>query len=182
MKLLPESARTIQALLKIAKDEQELQEENIPESQSTSTYISYFANTVSTTLKPEENKSSDVSKQPPALRLTPPYESTTVYQQRPNFNKPQLLAPQTRQPPLQHHSFVFRSKPSTFRDTKKRIQFKNAADIGTSNVSKHQLHHCFICRRNNHRTSDCYYEKPHGRARTKVFVLVIFVIFVIFRV
>ena len=49
MKLLPKSARTTQASLKIANNEQELQEENLPESQSTSTYMPYFANTVSTT-------------------------------------------------------------------------------------------------------------------------------------
>ena len=123
--------------------------------------MSYFANTVSTTLKQEENKSSNVSKQPPFLRRTPPYGSTTVCRQQPNFNKPQRLRLQTRQPPLQSHSFVFRSRPSAFRDAKQRIRFKNAAEIGTSNTSRRQLDHCLICRRNNHRTSDCYYNKPH---------------------
>ncbi|CAF3373720.1 unnamed protein product, partial [Rotaria socialis] len=37
MKLLPESARTTHAFLKIAKDEQELQEEDSPEQPTTST-------------------------------------------------------------------------------------------------------------------------------------------------
>ena len=49
MKSLLKSARTTQAFLKIANSEQELQEENLPESQSTSVYVPYFANTVSTT-------------------------------------------------------------------------------------------------------------------------------------
>ena len=62
MKSLPESARTTQAFLKIAKDEQELQEENFLESQSTSAYMPYFANTVSTTFQQKENKSSSILK------------------------------------------------------------------------------------------------------------------------
>ncbi|CAF2038712.1 unnamed protein product [Rotaria magnacalcarata] len=49
MKALSDSARTTQAFLKIAKDEQELQEENVPERETTAPYIPYFSNTVSTT-------------------------------------------------------------------------------------------------------------------------------------
>ena len=86
MKLLSESARTTQAFLKIAKDEQELQEENFPEPQPTSAYMPYFRNTVSTTLQQTANTSSNVLKQPTCLRTTAPYESKTVYQQRSNFN------------------------------------------------------------------------------------------------
>ena len=80
MKLLSESARTTQAFLKIAKDEQELQEENFSEPQPTSAYMPYFENTVSTTLQQKENTSSNVLKQPTSLRTTTPYESKTVYQ------------------------------------------------------------------------------------------------------
>ncbi|CAF4851876.1 unnamed protein product, partial [Rotaria socialis] len=51
MKALSDSARTTQVFLKIAKDEQELQEENVPERETTAPYVPYFSNTVSTTLK-----------------------------------------------------------------------------------------------------------------------------------
>ncbi|CAF1440326.1 unnamed protein product [Didymodactylos carnosus] len=50
MKALTESARAIQAFFKIAKDDQELQQENFSELQSTQSYLRYFDNTVSTTL------------------------------------------------------------------------------------------------------------------------------------
>jgi hypothetical protein len=48
MKLLSEFARTTQAFLKFAKDEQELQEEKLQESEPTSSYTPYFANTIAT--------------------------------------------------------------------------------------------------------------------------------------
>ncbi|CAF4359936.1 unnamed protein product, partial [Rotaria sordida] len=44
MKLLSESARTMQTFLKIAKDEEELQEENVPGPEPTAPYVSYSAN------------------------------------------------------------------------------------------------------------------------------------------
>ena len=162
MKLLSESARTTQAFLKIAKDEQELQEENFPEPQPTSAYMPYFRNTVSTTLQQKENTSSNVLKQPTSLRTTAPYESKTLYQQRFNFNEPRRPPPRTRQPSLQQHSFVFRPKPSAIRGTKQRIQSENAASIDTLNISRRQSDYCSICRRNNHLTRDCYYKKPNG--------------------
>ncbi|CAM2708521.1 unnamed protein product [Rotaria socialis] len=49
MKLLPESARTTQAFLKIAKDEQELQEENSTEQESSQPYLPFITNTISKT-------------------------------------------------------------------------------------------------------------------------------------
>ncbi|CAF1473560.1 unnamed protein product [Adineta steineri] len=52
MKLLIESARTTKAFLKIAKDEEELQEEHISVPDPTPSYMPYFTNAVSTT-KPQ---------------------------------------------------------------------------------------------------------------------------------
>ncbi|CAF4471863.1 unnamed protein product [Rotaria socialis] len=49
MKSLSESARTTQTFFKIAKDEQKLQDENVPELQATAPYVPYFANAISTT-------------------------------------------------------------------------------------------------------------------------------------
>ncbi|CAF4681154.1 unnamed protein product, partial [Didymodactylos carnosus] len=56
MKALTESARTIQAFFKIAKDEQELQQDNFSELQPTQSYLPYFNNTVSTTLPRTTNQ------------------------------------------------------------------------------------------------------------------------------
>jgi predicted aspartyl protease len=49
MKALSDSARTTQAFFKIAKDEEELLDENVPEPHATAPYVPYFANTVSIT-------------------------------------------------------------------------------------------------------------------------------------
>ena len=62
MKLISDSTRTTQAFLKIAKDEQELQEENFATTESTPSYVPYFEHTVSTTLQQTENVPSNVSK------------------------------------------------------------------------------------------------------------------------
>lgn len=60
MKLLPESAQTTQAFLKIAKDEQEIQED-LFEQESTQPYFPYLVNTVSIALQPTGNNSNKVS-------------------------------------------------------------------------------------------------------------------------
>ncbi|CAF0789965.1 unnamed protein product [Rotaria sordida] len=82
MKLLSESARTTQTFLKIAKDEEELQEENVPGPEPTAPYVPYSANIVSTTLKQTDDIHSNVSKHPYSSRTTTPHESettTTIY-------------------------------------------------------------------------------------------------------
>ena len=80
MKLLPEDSRTTQAFLKIAKDEQELQEENRPESEPIPSYAPYFANTVSTTLQQTEGSHQNRSDHPYSSRTIKSYRTKTTNQ------------------------------------------------------------------------------------------------------
>jgi hypothetical protein len=134
MKLLPEAGRTTQAFLKIAKDEQELQE-HTKESDSTTSYVPYFTNTVSTTIpqssRPHES-ALGAAHRPENSFQTTPYD----YQQR------------TTQRPQTAYRYPSRSadaKSSRPIDGKPR-KFKP----------------CIICQRDNHRTIDCREKKPNG--------------------
>lgn len=109
MKLLPEAARTTQAFLKIAKDEQELQEED----------------PVSTTL--QQTKSADQHTQ---IRHDPPQRFTTshsneLYQQRKNFHEQQRSFPNTHRTSAQHHSFITRPQTEKTRHNTQYNQSRN---------------------------------------------------------
>ncbi|CAF1686109.1 unnamed protein product, partial [Didymodactylos carnosus] len=80
-KLLPESARTIQAFLKIAKDVQELQEEDSSELQPTQSYLPYITNTVSTTAQQTRSNSERI----PTSTYSPS-RHTTYKQYAPSSN------------------------------------------------------------------------------------------------
>jgi hypothetical protein len=162
MKLLSETARTTQAFLKIAKDEQELQEENLSGSEPTPSYIPYFANTVSTTLQQTENILPDASNHPHSSRTFTSHQSKNLYQQRKNFDESQRPPPRTRHVPPQQHSYISRPQSSTLRHDTQRTQGKNATPFDSSNINRRQLNPCQICQQNNHRTIDCYYKKPYG--------------------
>ncbi|CAF4803070.1 unnamed protein product, partial [Rotaria socialis] len=136
MKLLPESARTTQAFLKIAKDEQELQDDS-PEQETTQPYMPYITNTVSTTLQDKRNTSEKnfnsinidfkcrnlTSRPRPILRRQEPHNLPTNYSQR-------------------NQESNVKSYSSTQHDSQRRP--------------------CSICQRISHRTMDCYYKKPYG--------------------
>ncbi|CAF1345271.1 unnamed protein product [Didymodactylos carnosus] len=81
MKALTESARTIQAFFKIAKDEQELQQDNFSELQPTQSYLPYFNNTVSTTLPRTTNQSQN----PPPQTYTNSQPSNVSYRPNPPY-------------------------------------------------------------------------------------------------
>jgi hypothetical protein len=85
MKLLSESARTTRAFLKIAKDEQELQEEISPAP--TPSYVPYFGNTVSTTLRRTESMRPNESSRSYPSQTTTSHQSKSSYQQRKNLNE-----------------------------------------------------------------------------------------------
>ncbi|CAF4686011.1 unnamed protein product, partial [Rotaria sp. Silwood1] len=161
MKLLSESARTTQAFLKIAKDEQELQEENASKPETTS-YVPYFANTVSTTLKQMDDIPSNVPKHSYSPRTITPHEPGSLHQQQKNQIASQRSPPTTRYSPSQQRSFTYTPQSSTFRHKTQNISSKNAASINSSTTNRRQLNPCSICQRNNHRTIDCYYKKPNG--------------------
>ena len=153
MKSLPETARTTQAFLKIAKDEQELQETVDVASEPTTSYVPYFSNTVSTTLHETENIQSTVRKhsQPPS----------TAYQQREKINTRERTTSRTR-PSSQQNSFTYKTNISTARRNTQYIKPQNYTSSNSANINTRQLKPCPICKRNNHRTSDCYYKKPNG--------------------
>ena len=163
MKLLSETARTTQAFLKIAKDEQELQDENRPESEPTPTYTPYFANTVSTTLlQQNEDTRSNNLNQPSSFRTTAPHESRITHQQRSIFTDPQRPLPQTRQSSSQQRSSTFKPQSSTSYRNTQQIKPQNVKSADSWNIKTRQRNPCSICQRNNHRTIDCYFKKPDG--------------------
>ncbi|CAF1170021.1 unnamed protein product [Didymodactylos carnosus] len=81
MKAFTESVRTIQAFFKIAKDEQELQQENFSELQPTQSYLPYFNNTVSTTLPRTTNQFQN----PPPQTYTNSQPSNLSYRPNPPY-------------------------------------------------------------------------------------------------
>lgn len=162
MKSLPESARTTQAFLKIAKDEQELHEETVHESGSTSVYMPYFTNTVSTTLQQKENIYSNASKHSYYPRKITPHEPENFQEQQKGTNIPKPPTSPIHYTSSQQHPVTFRPQSSTFRRNTKHGSLRNAASIDSSYISKRQVKPCLICQRHNHRTKDCYYKKPNG--------------------
>ncbi|CAF1447027.1 unnamed protein product, partial [Rotaria sordida] len=75
MKLLPESARTTQAFLKIAKDEQEFQDEDSFEKEPVQPYLPYITNTISTTSQQTRNNSEKTS----TSTYSPTHEHNSKY-------------------------------------------------------------------------------------------------------
>ncbi|CAF1384265.1 unnamed protein product [Didymodactylos carnosus] len=163
MRLLSETARTTQAFLKIAKDEQELQDENRPEPELPSTYTPYFANTVSTTLlQQNEGTRSTNLNHPPSFRTTAPHESRITQQQRATFNDTPRPSPRIHQSSSQQRSFTFKPRSSTFRRNTQQIKSQNTKSVDPVNIKTRQSNPCSICQRNNHRTIHCYYKKSDG--------------------
>ncbi|CAF2136424.1 unnamed protein product [Rotaria magnacalcarata] len=162
MKALSDSARTTQAFLKIAKDEQELQEENVPERETTAPYIPYFSNTVSTTLKTPENIHPSESQHLHQTQTTNTREANNLYQQQKHFNVQQRSPPRIRHIPSQHHSFNLQSQSSTSRRNIQHIPTEHAASNNSSTMNMRQYGPCSICRRKNHRTIDCHHRKTFG--------------------
>jgi hypothetical protein len=150
MKLLSEPARTTQAFLKIAKDEQELQEENLPESEPTSSYAPYFANAVSTMLQQTKNEPPNTLYHRYHTSKTTPYRSNTPYQQQRNVNS------------SQQRSIASQPKPSAFQRNKQQMHVENDISFNSLNLNARKVNPCLICHQNNHRTIDCYYKKSSG--------------------
>ncbi|CAM4974444.1 unnamed protein product [Rotaria socialis] len=162
MKALSDSARTTQAFFKIAKDEQEPQEENVPERETTAPYVPYFSNTVSTTLKTPENIHPNESQHLHQTQTTNTREVNNLYQQQKHFNVQPRSPPRIRHIPSQHRSFNLQSQSSTSRRNIQHIPTEHAASNNSSTMNMRQYGPCSICQRNNHRTIDCYYKKPFG--------------------
>ena len=106
MKLLSEEEHTTQMFLKVAKDEQELQEESPSTTEANSTsHTPYFANTVATTLRPTENTSTTPSNHSRASRSTTSHQLQRSYRSQKNFETPHRQSSQTRYPSTSQRSY-----------------------------------------------------------------------------
>ncbi|CAF5033360.1 unnamed protein product, partial [Rotaria sp. Silwood1] len=159
MKLLPESARTIQAFLKIAKDEQELQEEDSSELQTTQSYLPYITNTVSTIAQQTRNNSERI----PTSTYSPS-RHTTYKQYAPSFKPLDSLKPQQK-----NYSSTSRPSPILHKREPHYSSINNSSRRQDANIKPYsptqhdsQRRPCDVCQRINHRTIDCYYKKPYG--------------------
>jgi len=161
MKSLSETARTTQAFLKIAKEEQELQEDDLPGHESTTPYAPYFANTVSTALQQTENTFKNSSNHSHPSRTSTSHQFTET-NQRIKVDEQQQPAPRTHYLPPQQRLPTSRPQLSTSRRNTKYIQPRSATSFNSSNTNTRKFNPCQICRQNNHRTIDCYYKKPDG--------------------
>jgi len=163
MKILPESARTTQALLKIAKDEQELQEENSFEPEPIQPYLPYMTNTVSTTSQQTRRKPEDVPKSSYSQPYYGTYHQNKQYVPSSEFLKPLMSESHAHKLTYQQHLIPRQQRPS--HPVTNNAQLSQPENDKSSNSFKQknlQYKPCFICQRNNHRTIDCYYKKPHG--------------------
>ena len=148
LKLLPEAARTTQAFLKIAKDEQELQEHS-KESDSTTSYVPYFTNTVSTTI-PQPNQSNESTS---AMTYRSNRESTTTAAQRPENSFQRQTTPRDSQQWTQRRPHATSRYSARSTDTASSRPFDRTT---------RKFKPCTICQRDNHRMIDCRQKKPDG--------------------
>ncbi|CAF3391230.1 unnamed protein product [Rotaria socialis] len=154
MQLLPESARTAQAFLKIAKDEQELQEENSTEQESTQPYLPFIANKVSTTSKKIQSNSDETttSQYSPPRQTT--YEHTKQYSPSPINHNSSRSKSDGRDFCSQQRSIPRRLEPHhTVTYYTRREQQPNRQPSHPSTQPDSQHRPCSICQRINHRTN-----------------------------
>ena len=161
MKLLSESARTTQAFLKIAKDEQELQRDNTPQYEETPTYSSYFKTTVSATLPQAEKHVSD-SLPSYSRQYVPSHTFNKTHSQNKPFATPQSTTSNSNFIPRkpQTASAWSRSQYPNHEDQRTRTNSKATQDVRTENSRRFDP--CLICQRTSHRTIDCHYKQPNG--------------------
>ena len=146
MKLLAETARTTQAFLKIAKDEQELQEHS-KEPESTASYVPYFTNTVSTTIplqsQPHESTSGTTYRSNRESMMNTAHRPENSFQSTPyDFQQWTTQRPQ----------MAYRRPPRSTND-----QSSRPFDGKTRKFTP-----CILCQRDDHRTIDCRQKKPNG--------------------
>jgi hypothetical protein len=151
LRSLSETDKTTQAFLKIAKAEQELQQENLAEPESTPFYMPYIKNTVSTTLQ----STHDRPHNSPLMRPTDSHSKDPFFRPTTTYYQSQQL-PNTR-------ASAHRPRQSTHQPRFPPTKLEKSE--ATSNRTLKALNHydpCLICKRTNHRTIDCYHKKPNG--------------------
>lgn len=154
MKTLPESTRTTQAFLKIAKDEEELQEHALIQPESTSSVVPYFTNTISTTLQRQQDRGLDPSKHAGAATQPTTYRNTNIQRGKQSSQNYHLEARQRSNHNGRHH-FSSRSDDSTTTVERSKSSYP-------STPYKQRFDPCIICQKKNHRTIDCYQKKASG--------------------
>ena len=162
MKLLSESARTTKAFLKIAKDEQELQETHLPELESALSCPPYFTNTVSTTLPQTENASSNRKNYARFPRTITSHRFKNQQPQQTDAEEAHELTPRNSRSPGYRRSHTSRPSSTTRDDIRYRMSEKTSFADSRNKIGVRRLTPCLICQLNNHRTIDCYQKKPHG--------------------
>lgn len=153
MKVLAEPARTTKVFLKIAKDEEELQENGSDKHESTSSFVPYFTNTVSTTLPQPINS---VSNRPNYARTT---TRTTTH---PPMNTQHQQPSRNYYPTTNQRSFPTRQKSFPLHQNQHSIKKEYSKPSYRSTMNNHEFDPCAICRKKNHRTIDCYQKKEVG--------------------
>ncbi|CAF4490419.1 unnamed protein product, partial [Rotaria socialis] len=161
MKLLPESARTTQAFLKIAKDEQELQDDS-PEQETTQPYMSYITNTVSTTLQDKRNTSEKVSTSTYSPPRHTTYEYKKQYTSSPRISTPLTSISYDRNLTSRPRPILRRQEPHNLPTNYSQRNQESNVKSYSSTQHDSQRRPCSICQRISHRTMDCYYKKPYG--------------------
>lgn len=154
MKLVKEEERTTKLFLKIARDEQELQEENQSKSGSTpAPHIPYFANTVAAALQPPEDTGSTSSNYSRSSRVIVPNQFQRPNRWQRNFEQPRRSSSKTRYSPTLQRSHSPRPQQSNT---------SNNIAASTTFSSTQQRTPCLICQRTNHRTINCREKQPNG--------------------
>ncbi|CAF1287245.1 unnamed protein product [Rotaria magnacalcarata] len=161
MKLLPESARTTQAFLKIAKDEQELQDDS-PEQETTQPYMPYITNTVSTTLQDKRNTSEKVSTSTYSPPRHTTYEYKKQYTSSPRISTPLTSISYDRNLTSRPRPILRRQEPHNLPTNYSQRNQESNVKSYSSTQHDPQRRPCSICQRISHRTMDCYYKKPYG--------------------
>lgn len=145
MKTLTETARTTQAFLKFAKDEEELQENSSMQTESTSSFVPYFTNTVSTMLQQPTNCSSNPTKYT-CVTTRPTSDRRTSIPRQPRSSRNHQPTTDQQSSGPNHHATTMETSKSSYR----------------SNTDNRKFYPCIICRKTNHRTIDCYQKKETG--------------------
>jgi Retrotransposon gag protein/Zinc knuckle len=145
MKLLPETDRTTQAFLKIAKDEQELEGERLPETEPTSAHLPYFTQTVSTTLPEARDTPSAIMDRPYPSRTGTIHSFKSGYQRRKQWNESKLPSPR-----YQQHSTASKSRLPTSLYDAYQPKSKDTMDCYYK-----KPYGCYKCGQSEHRIRDC---------------------------
>lgn len=149
MKLLVETARTTKAFLKIAKDEQELQEEHSLVPDPAPSYVPYFSNTVSTTVP--QSRIAQQAREPQQSHDQQDESKTPHHSQSSSYHTTSRF-----------HRTSFNTQPMTSHQRNPTTTNPKNIPPALMTIPNRQLSPCLICKRNNHRTIDCYHKKPDG--------------------